>query len=266
MSDRESFYHRYPAEEFADTITLPTNEYGLLQRLRDYSWYHQGIPDDEKTFLRLGKVFQVSRYRMNKMWKEIENFFALRDGFYVYEPDEKKRTEILETSHRRQKAGKLGAQARWSGRVVPISGPAIGADGNAILPAIESHLASDVLSGGGGGLPSLDSNTENPPPPTPAPNHHAAIAAHCKSLGISPPGRTLTEQLRKKFSGHSPEMLVARLPLFQGQTSPGLWAHKTWQELVSESERQAVESAKKPPQPEAERRQRMLDLLEARTK
>ena len=76
----QSWYKRYPRDEVAETSILKCDEYGALQRFRDYSLIHGGIEDDQEVIRAIGETFRLSKYKSNKIWTVIENFFTLRDG------------------------------------------------------------------------------------------------------------------------------------------------------------------------------------------
>lgn len=277
MSRAQPYYQRFPSDEFAETLELNCEEYGLFQRMRDYSWHKRGIPDSKDTFERLRKAFQVSRYKMKRLWPAIENFFTLRDGFYFYEPDEAKRLQVVDISDKRSKAGKLGADARWSAQYgTGAEGERI-QDGTAMANAIHDAMANasapepypdpnyypppptTVVEGGGGEPPPVPpETTESTPISMDRTEAYKAVALRSMDLGMDIPGEDLARAVLKKFTGVPHAEVVKLLPRFPGQESPGLWASKTRAQLEAETARQQLEAGRKPASRE-EHKRRMLE-------
>lgn len=262
MSQSNPYYQRYPRDEWADTGFLNCEEYGALQRLRDFSWHHEGIPDDAAFFLkRLPGVLNISRYKLKKLWPVLENFFTLRDGFFYYESDESKRLKLVEITSKRRTAGKLGALSRWS----DVRSAEAEADGkrmaNAIPVAMDLEWQTDGIpepepytpegssssSGVVGSSPPAE-EAEAPPGERSEQNQqlaetgvefHQAVSNHCAKLGLKIPNAELTAKLRKKFPELPSGALIRHLPRFPGQESPGLWLRYSLDDLAAEAARQS---------------------------
>jgi hypothetical protein len=274
----QSWYKRYPRDEYAETSILRCDEYGTLQRFRDYSLIHGGLEDDIVSIIRIGATFQLSKYKVTKIWNVIEKFFTLRDGRYFYEQDELERDSMFVISCKRQLAGKLGAAARWSER------------NNSPKDATESVMANGMANGNRlpsesdgkrGGEPELEQETTggNPPPPTPASENGGgggspppesgqlttdheflAIAQRALDLGMAVPTRQLAARVRRKFSDRPIEAVVKSLVRWEGQEHVGLWDKKSVSDFDLEAARQASPASgdRKPTSKEQHQRE-MLD-------
>src|SRR5271156_3976156 len=115
MAKNQSCLQRCPAEELSGAqIVLSPSEYGVLQRLRDFSFVNGGIPDNELFLKELTKKFGVSAYKFKKFWPILEQFFEKTfEKIFVYPEDEEKRTQARVLTAKRQIAGKKGAELRW---------------------------------------------------------------------------------------------------------------------------------------------------------
>lgn len=249
----QTWYRRYPRDEAAETTVLTCEEYGTLQRFRDYSLIHGGIENDLKLIQRIGESFHLSKYKLNKIWNVIENFFTVRDGRFFYESDESERSALFVISCKRSLAGKLGASARWSDRnKVPSEGQN--------LPMANAIPLLSGLPSENPGEPELETDTTggNPPPPTPASEHGGgggsppvevvktitdqefmAIAQRAVDLGMAVPTRKLAVRLRQKFAILPIEDVVKILVRWEGQEHVGLWDKKTSADFELEASRQA---------------------------
>jgi uncharacterized protein YdaU (DUF1376 family) len=267
MSQSNPYYQRFPRDEFADTIHLTCEEYGLFQRLRDYSWHHEGIPDTEDSFKRLAKIFQLSKYKFEKTWRALENLFTLSEGFFFYERDESKRLRVVDISAKRRQSGLLGAERRWSTRHETASNGVETAsldDGKRMANAI-----SDATLDGMANAAHHHQNPESsevevpPPPPTPAESggggasppgslsdqqlgkpvsDHEAYNQRCEELGMPAMGKGLAKKLRAKFPRQwSQADISAALVRFPGQTHPGMWEAMELNQILTEGKRQATE-------------------------
>ena len=267
----QTWYRRYPRDEAAETTVLTCEEYGTLQRFRDYSLIHGGIEDDQEIIRRIGASFQLSKYKLNKLWNRIENFFTVRDGRFFYEADETERSALFVISCKRSLAGKLGASARWSDRNKAAS------DGQNVPMANAMNLPSGLPSENPGEPePETDTTGGNPPPPTPASEpgggggsppaeiaqlvtdqEYLAIAQRALDLGMAVPTRKLALRLRQKFSDRPIEAVVKILVRWEGQEHVGLWDKKTVADFELEAARQ-VSGDRKPSGREQHQRE-MLD-------
>jgi hypothetical protein len=262
----QSWYKRWPSTEFAETIVLNCEEYGLLQRFRDHSIVNNGIEDDQELIQRLGARFGLSRYKLKKLWPRIENFFTLRDQRFVYEQDEQERHQLFIIRGKRQLAGRLGAQARWSERDRTASDgenvPMANAMANAIslpsgLPSeveVEVESRREVSSAAAitrGHAASAAAAAESPPTtqasqeltnPHDDRNRRAfeALSVRCAELQMPVPSPDLAVEVVKKFTHLSPEEAARALPRFPDQRNAALWLSKSVLEIELEAARQAT--------------------------
>jgi hypothetical protein len=242
---------RYAADELAGpTMTLTCDEFGLLQRLRDYSWKNGGIPNDEELLKKLGKTFLISAYKFKKIWPRLENFFEIRDGLLFYSDDEQERRGQVLNIAKSKLYGKIGAAKRWGNRQAasidgqpqpdspPIESPAF---------SVGENLAAE------NGYPQSQSHTqvgEPPPPPTPstdegggggtplAVDEYQQIAQRALDLGMAAPERRLAVQVRQKFGDRPIAAVLESLVRWEGQEHVGLWATKTADDFDLEAARQ----------------------------
>lgn len=264
MSQSNPYYQRFPRDEFADTGHLTCEEYGLFQRLRDWSWHHEGIPDSKDSFKRLARMFQLSRYKFEKLWNGIENFFTLSNGFFTYENDEKKRLTIVDISTKRKKAGQLGAEARWSTRHQTADSGMANGMANAMANGPVPDMANEPHHHQN---PDPDSREVPPPPQTPPEEHggggappvesnqelgevvtdHEALNKRSTELGMPGMGKQMAKKIREKFPRQwSQREITAALVRFPGQESPAMWGALELSQLIEEAKRQASEQRKGP--------------------
>lgn len=266
MANSNPWYQRFPSNELSETLLLNYDEYGLLQRFRDFAWENEGFADEEIVIKRLAKRFGCSNYKLKKIWPILEKFFTLREGFFFYEKDEAKRLRVVDISSKRKQAGMLGASARWSTQGEDQAAGTENGDSKPMANAISDAMASEEVlppdttttarttSSTKGELllppnPHEDGSSSSPPPVLNQPDTAAAaltdgefnaICEHSRSLGMQAPTRSLAEKIRQKLK-HLPtiEQVIATLPKFSGQTSPGLWASGdiTVQALIDEATR-----------------------------
>lgn len=273
----QSWYKRWPHNEFAETIVLNCEEYGLLQRFRDYSIVNNGIENDLELIQRLGARFGLSRYKLKKLWPRIENFFTLREQRFLYEQDEQERHQLFIIRGKRQLAGRLGAQARWTDRDKVASGgenlPMASAMANAIglPPGLPSEVEVEV-----------DVEVEGePPPPTPASESPGGgggaplsaqvvtdedfrqIAQRALDLGMAAPARSLAAKIRKKFGDRPIESVIRALVRWEGQEHVGLWGAKSADDFDLEAARQGSDLSRKQSQRELDNAQ-LLDRARER--
>jgi uncharacterized protein YdaU (DUF1376 family) len=262
MSASNPWYQRYPSDELADFSILTCEEYGLFQRLRDWCWNNEGIPDSKEIFQRLARVFQLSRYKFEKLWKRLENFFTLSDGKFWPDVDEARRIKLVDISAKRKKSGILGASVRWSTRHEAIDSGVPDAianewqmpfsmDGKPDTPPPEPYpdpeenhhplppppLANAATAGGGGDSPPLlDQEVSNIGD---QPTVHEALNQRSLQLGMPAMGKTLARKIRDKFPlDWTPNQVAAALVRFSNQDSPGLWGDLTADALRVEADRQ----------------------------
>src|ERR1043166_5301657 len=238
----QRWYKRYPSDELAMTIGLTCEECGFLQHLRDYSLDNNGIPDDEVEFRRIASAWLVSRYKLKKLWKKIEKFFTLRDGFFFFEDDEHQRAVVIDISSKRRSAGHLGASARWSESAHSAAVVAGASMAIAITPAPEPYTEEPAAAiptrvEGAAAAASSCANKTN----AVADLETLVIRSH--ELGMAAPTSAFAAKMRAKFFNVD----FRTLPLFPGQKSVGLWLQKSEQEIRAEIERQHPPPDKKPP-------------------
>lgn len=249
---------RCPEREWINTAELTCEEFGFLQRLRDFSLARGGIEDSEDLLQRLSKTFQLSKYKLKKLWPVLENFFTLRDGFYVYEPDEQQRSQVININTKRRVAGSLGAKVRWSKRLEEFPKlnsdadskaiPENLGDGIALAASIDSVEQQQLLLKEKAAAAALDSTgTEEPSnlpesPPAKTQEKIFQVAARCRELDLQIPDRGLCARLCQRFPGIDPWLW----PKFSGQVSPGLWLSKTADDMIGEASRQRDQERKKP--------------------
>lgn len=72
-------YQRYPRDILAnpDIIALEYDEYGVLERLKDFTWLEESLPNDEQY---LAKILKISPKKFRKVFSAIEKFFKIEDG------------------------------------------------------------------------------------------------------------------------------------------------------------------------------------------
>ncbi|MBF6570489.1 MAG: hypothetical protein IVW54_16605 [Candidatus Binataceae bacterium] len=272
----QSWYKRWPRDEMSELSILRVDEYGTLQRYRDYSLIHGGIEDDEQTIFRIGATFQLTKYKVKKLWPLVEKFFTLREGRFFYEQDELERDSMFVISCKRQLAGKLGAAARWSDRnkvpeIATETAIANGmANGNSlpsnldgkrggeveadtdttrgVSPAAATTRGPDEAAAAAGPSPNVQSppRTEQPLPTQDVTNPHhepeqrafLAVSARCAELGMPIPSPDLAHQVVKKFPDFPIEDVAKSLPRFPDQVSAALWLSKSAVEITMEAQRQ----------------------------
>jgi hypothetical protein len=252
ISRQQPWIKRFPDRELADTCELNCEEYGFLQRLRDFSMVRGGIPDSGDLFFRLAKTFQLSKYKLKKLWPVLENFFTLRDGVYYYDRDEERRLQVIDSRHKRQVAGRLGAEARWSREVAEFPKPGSNPDGNATAGESAAPSPPDGMleldprdqiqereaaaaarpevktmePEAAGAAPEAEKNFQ--------PEKIQRLTERCSQLGLQLPDRKLSVRLLEKFPSIEPE----KWPRFPEQRSPGLWVEKSIEDMTYEIARQ----------------------------
>jgi hypothetical protein len=134
-----------PAEEAAAIMGMSGDERGLFYSLRIYAWNHGGVPSEERTFLKTVKNCSgFSLYKIRKLLPEILKFFTLFEDVWLYEPDEQKRSQVIEINAKRKEAGRLGAQSKWSRRSESSDSDDLASMANAIR--LPSHVPSGQLA------------------------------------------------------------------------------------------------------------------------
>ena len=110
-------YQEYPADILNDVnfIQMSMAERGLLWTMRMLCWKNIHLPADNTT---LAKVLMIPEEILNSIiHPRVQDFFKvdLNDPTKVFCPSlEDYRHEIQKRRERRSKAGKAGADARWS--------------------------------------------------------------------------------------------------------------------------------------------------------
>lgn len=265
---KQPWYRRYPKEELAETIQLTCEEYGFLQRLRDYACQHGGIPSDEDFLKRISRVCQLSRYKFKKLWPQIENFFTLRDGFYVYEADEVWRLEVQEINANRKIAGEKGARSRWNNT------PGVQTE----IPFPDDGKRIDLpLANGWHSEPESEADIERvegpPPPPTPSAeggggppltlaksvtdSDFTVFANHCAQLALPMPARATAIRMLEKFPGLTMLQIIDRLPRFIRQEHAGLWLSMP----IEQIDKEVQEQLQRKPNAKVETMQRAVQNL-----
>lgn len=243
---------RYAADELSGpTMSLTPEQFGILQRFRDYSWKNGGIPNDEELLKKLAKVFLLSAYKFKKIWPVLENFFEERDGLLLYGEDEEQRRGQVVNIAKSKLYGRLGAEKRWGNRQTasidggaaadspPIESPSVSAGENLAhengYSESQSHTQGEVPpppptpssdQGGGGGSP------------LPAVDEYQRIAQRAVDLGMAVPERRLAAQVRAKFGDRPIEAVIESLVRWEGQEHVGLWGTKTADDFDLEAARQ----------------------------
>lgn len=289
LDSDQAWYKRFPRDEVAEMLVLKCDEYGALQRYRDYSLINGGIEDDESLILRIGAAFHLSKYKVKKIWPVLEKFFTLRDGRFFYEQDELNRDTRFEISCKRQLAGKLGAQRRWSDRDKPLDfaippenilpsksdgkpGGEVEAEPDTsreVSAAAATTMGQDQAAAAG---PSPQLETQTPraqaPPTQELTNPHddpeqrafQAVSARCVELGMPIPSPDLAHQVVKKFPEFAIEDVARSLPRFPDQQNAGLWLKKSAVEIRMEAQRQQDSpGTKAKPSARDEHNKRMMD-------
>jgi hypothetical protein len=284
------YRQHYVKDEIVATEMLSPHAYTALGRLRDFSWAHEGIPADEKRFLEVCKHYKISRYMIQKVWPEIKHFFVMIGEKFFHEEDERGRMRIAENTSKLQQSGRLGASIRWS-KPIKEAPPSQKWDGGAMQNATQQPIAWPSENDGipdpepdtdikGGAPAAASSSTGNRtrkaaaagPPIESQSNENAnetpllglvsedwyrKLVTRCGELSLPVPSRQLGADLEKIFSPMQPESFVA----FGNQDSPGLWLHKTPENMNLERVRQ-VNTVRKSPQHEREAQdQRLTDRL-----
>jgi hypothetical protein len=93
----------------------------------------------------------------------------------------------------------------------------------------------------GGQVVALDTNLPKPETPRQPENTtdgYQEFTEHCKSKGLASGSRQLWASLRRKFPQQTAAQILENLPVFDGQTSPGLWGHHNPKALADEADRQ----------------------------
>lgn len=256
MRRPQPYIQRYPDRELMDTCELNCEEYGFLQRLRDFSMARGGIPDSEDTFKRLAKTFHISAYKLKKLWPVLENFFERREGFLVFPPDEEKRLQVIDGSHKRRVAGRLGASVRWSRNVAEFPKQDTDAPSNAISADGEVPMANNGIPEPPPDSRTIENIREPPPPPTPSIEpgggggvplvsqlteaEYSAVCQRAAAQGLQAPSRTLANRIRVRFAPLDFENFLRVLVRVPNQNSPGLWESINQENLIAEAQRQAT--------------------------
>lgn len=270
MPRNQPWIQRYPSEELAGpTRILTCEEFGLLQRLRDYAGVGGGIPNDEEYIWKLARTFHLSKYKLRKLWPTVKNFFTVRDDCLFYEDDEEKRTAQLVMINKRRHSGHLGAEVRWGNRSEPGLSGAGNPDGNAIASAIGENLAKhgepesesysnggypppphETGAGGGGGADQGRTkgkdNKPVEPPPEISDREYQAIRSRAAELGMAAPRRRLAGAIRSKWPREAPlEQVCAELVRWPGQEHCGMWLGMERSDFTAERDRQAAPAPRK---------------------
>lgn len=277
MADLMPWYRRYPEREMAGEQRVLTNEeFGFLTRLRDYAWENEGFPNDEIFLKRFAKTVQLSVYKLKKLWPVLENFFKEVDGKMYYEEDESHRFREAGKSSKCKIAGILGARERWKEKNRKAVQMPLNPDGERHRGPYPSEMANH-------GYPDLDRDRSITEEVAAAPvqataaasqiahtlneTEHQAIGVRSMELHMQAPDRTLALKLKSHF-GLPVCDLVPLLVQFPGQTSPGLWLHKSIEDLGLERSRQYLTPERKSAKQEEQDRvdARILENLESRKK
>jgi hypothetical protein len=72
-----------------------------------------------------------------------------------------------------------------------------------------------------------------------------AISIRCMEVGLPVPSLPLVSEILSKFPGKTGAEVAAILPLFPGQTTPGLYIHKSGAEIEAEFARQRITPARR---------------------
>lgn len=277
MADLMPWYRRYPEREMAGEQRVLTNEeFGFLTRLRDYAWENEGFPNDEIFLKRFAKTVQLSVYKLKKLWPVLENFFKEVDGKMYYEEDESHRFREAGKSAKCKIAGILGARERWKEKNRKAVQMPLNPDGERYSGPYPSEMANH-------GYPDLDRDRSITEEVAAAPvqataaasqiahtlneTEHQAIGVRSMELHMQAPDRTLALKLKSHF-GLPVRDLIPLLVQFPGQTSPGLWLHKSIEDLGLERSRQYLTPERKSAKQEEQDRvdARILENLENRKK
>ncbi len=277
MADLMPWYKRFPEREMAGEQHLLTNEeFGFFTRLRDYAWQNGGFPNDEIFLKRFAKTVQVSAYKLKKLWPIVENFFKEIDGKMYYEEDEEVRFREAGKSAKCKISGILGAKERWKQRNQEAVQMPLSSDGDRYRGPHPQKMAND-------GYPDPDRDpeiliTEEPAAAiveaaaTAEPTgittvltetEQQAIGVRSMELHMQAPDRALALKLKNHY-GLPVCDLIPLLVRFPDQNSPGLWLHKSIQDLGVERARQQITPDRKSPKQELQERsdQRVLENLQ----
>ena len=265
------WHPRRPKDEIVNLMALTCEEFGFLQRLRDFAWVNGGIPADEEFVLRLARSFQLSGYKFRKIWRRIENFFTIQEDCYMYEPDEDERKEKVQNIAKSRYFGKLGALKRWGKQPETIPDQISDQDSPPYSPPYPETMANY-----------RDNNNrqieDQLPPPTPSmepssgsgtadlsipTETHQAICQRALDLGMAAPVFKVIGWIYQQFSGDH-EAIVAGLVRWEGQKHAGLWGTKTRQEFELEAFRQRSTIRKETQNERLLRQSRELDEQDRR--
>lgn len=250
----QPWVQRYCGDEWNATAVLTIDEFGLLQRFRDYAWTNGGIPADESFLKRLAKIFQVSAYKFKKIWAEISNFFTIRDGVFYYEDDEAKRQSQVVNIAKSKHFGKLGAEKRWGKQAESASEPGSPPDSPPYADPIanqnqnHSHIQKEEPppppettteeNGGGGGLPPELAQLPTLQQQALPDSAYQQICQRAIDLGFAAPQRKLAQRIFQEF-GSDINALMRVLVKWEGQEGAGLWGSKCRGDFELEAARQA---------------------------
>lgn len=255
---------RVPALELAGPQSLLTcEEYGFFDRLRMWATVNGGIPDCDEVLRRLGQMFKVSRYKLARLWDAVKGFFSLRDGMWVYEPEDL--DGMSELSIKRRRAGLLGAAARWSLRDGKPDGKTDGKTDGKPDFAIQASSSSFIIDNKE--KPTTSTTSEAPALPDgktmangqtsdsatiQSSSYYEKLTSHCAAIGLPIPDQKFSRDLRNQFPNIEPN----QFPKFLDQKSPALWCHKTELAIRTEHERQL-----KKPNGSEKPKQRGFDIM-----
>lgn len=265
LQERQQAPHwiaRWPSKELAGPLCVLTcEEFGFLQRLRDYSMTNNGIPADREFIRKLARSWHVSNYKFKRLAQILDEHFEIFDNCFFYPDDEVERSASNDRISNRSKAGQLGAAKRWGKQDSNDSfersfAMALPSDQewhshtNTIQdntnPQIEREPAAPPnheRAAAGAGPPPVD-----PEPLTPERSEITAVQLKAARLGLAKPSAQFCRQVLKKFVGLdlTGPQVIESLCRWEGQRSIGLWIMKTANDFIEETERQKQPLVRKP--------------------
>lgn len=104
--------YQYYAADFDEATAAWTNEeVGIYQRLLNYAWINEGLPDDPR---RLAMIVRCGFKKFQKRWTNIEKKWTKKgNGFLVNNKMEEVRAKQRKYRAEQARKGKIGADIRW---------------------------------------------------------------------------------------------------------------------------------------------------------
>jgi uncharacterized protein YdaU (DUF1376 family) len=179
--NRSPAYQRYPRDILAnpDIVALNYEEYGVYERLRDYIWLEESLPNDERY---LANILKIRLNKFQKIFSSIKKLFKIENGKITC-PD-------LDEERQKQAAWRLksseGGKETVRRRREKVKGGS-----QMVQRVVEPKLNSSTST-------STSTSTTNPPPPK---NENSNGNGGGKKNGVGEMGFSkFSEEERRKYA------------------------------------------------------------------